>query len=73
MTEPHVPAWVTDLINVLDSYEDAHGSHDDGWPCLADALQAVPPVALDRARAVANYQYWTGKRTRPVTEGSDQA
>jgi hypothetical protein len=72
MTEPHTPAWVTDLIIALDTYEDEHGTHDDGWPCLADALQGVPPVVLDRARAVANYQYLTGRTTRPADPEGEQ-
>jgi len=68
--EPHMPAWVTELIIALDTYEDRHG---DTHTCLADALQGVPAVALDRARAIAEYQVSIGRRTRPLPDHEEIA
>lgn len=57
------PGWVYDVIAAIDDYEQIHGEHDNGWPCLDTALALVPKRELDRARAIATY-----KRQQPAPE-----
>lgn len=63
MTATYQPPWVYDLIAAIDDYEQIHGDHDNGWPCLRDALGHVPEQELDRARAIAGYG-----RQKPAAE-----
>lgn len=39
--EPDVTTDARRVIAELKKYEDEHGHHNDGWPCLAKALDAA--------------------------------
>lgn len=44
------PAWLLNLVEAVADYEDQHGHPDDGWTCLAKALEKVPETVCAEAR-----------------------
>jgi hypothetical protein len=44
------PTWVLELVEAVADYESKHGHPDDGWNCLAQALESVPVEVCHEAR-----------------------
>jgi hypothetical protein len=55
-----LPAWVYDLITAVDTYEDIHGPHKEGWPCFDKVLFAVPEPERRAARAIVAWRQESG-------------
>ncbi len=50
---PHLPAWVYDMVILIEEHESVHGEDDH---CVAHVLKLVPPVVVDRAMAIRSYK-----------------